>query len=121
MSHDTIGLMAVLVWPVLPSLCQLEIPGMGRGWDLVIAKGGLLGWLVRMMLSISESTLGAGCPVQKEDTEIIFRPPRLLYFHRKSQFEIDLPPPLTGGLCLILLGFKALFAMGFQVWRDLLC
>lgn len=65
------GLVAVLVWIVLPSLRQFGTLGMGRGWDLVIAKGGLLGWLLGMMLSISESTLTAGCPVQKEDTEII--------------------------------------------------
>lgn len=73
MRHDIIGLMAVLVWIVLPSLGQFEVAGMGRGWDLVIARGGLLGWPMRMVLPISESTLSSGCPMQKEETEILFQ------------------------------------------------
>lgn len=48
---------------------------MSRGWDLVVAKGGLLGWLMGMLLSIGENTVSAGCPVLKEDTEIIFQLP----------------------------------------------
>lgn len=94
---------------------------MGRGWDLVIAKGGLLGWLVGMMLSISENTLHAVLAVQcKRKTQRSSSSFWLLYSHRKNQFGIDLPLPLTRGLCLILLGFKTLSAVDFQVWRDLL-
>lgn len=115
MRHYTTGLKAFLVWIVSPSLGQLEIPGMGRGWDLVIAKGELLGWLVGMVLSISESTLSA----KGRDPDPL-PAPRFLYFHSKTQFEVDLPPLLTGVLCLILLGFQALSAVDFQVWRDLL-
>lgn len=92
MRHDPIGLMAVLVWVVLPSLGQFEVAGMGRGWDLVIAKGGLLGCPVGMVLPISEGWLSSAKGRHRDPLPAL----RLLYSDSKNQFEIDLPLPLFG-------------------------
>ncbi|KAF2977091.1 hypothetical protein EK904_007876 [Melospiza melodia maxima] len=52
--------MAVLVWIVLPSLGEFEVAGMGRGWDLVIAKGELLGWPMGLVLPINVDECALG-------------------------------------------------------------
>lgn len=42
------------------ALTMTEIPGVGRGWHLAIPKDGLLGWPMRMVLSIGENPPCAG-------------------------------------------------------------